>query len=354
VNLLLFNLATDADDPILGFTTRWINGLAMDYEHIDVITMRTGNIQVWANVRVYSVGKERGYGDLRRLITFYALLSRLLFTRRYDACFAHMMPLFAILAAPLLFVFRVPITLWYTHRTPHRQVKWAMRVSRRVVTAVADSFPFATPKLRVIGHGIDTAFFHLKAAPRTGDPLLVQVGRLMPVKRQHEVITAVATASAWRLRLIGGTPPDISAAYADGLHTLAHTLNVTDRVQFDGAQSMQTVRDAYQDAWCAVNLSPSGMFDKAALESMACGVPTFVTNPAFDAVLGDHAALLRLTAHNDSYTDALIDGLQTFAAMPQDQRVQIGAAIRARVIDQHSIYQLMPRLISILNTGEPA
>ncbi len=78
MNLLLFNLATDADDPILGFTTGWINRLAPHYEHIDVITMRVGRLAVAPNVRVYSVGKERGYGEARRALEFYRLLIGLL------------------------------------------------------------------------------------------------------------------------------------------------------------------------------------------------------------------------------------------------------------------------------------
>ena len=39
-------------------------------------------------------------------------------------------------------------------------------------------------------------------------------------------------------------------------------------------------------------MSPVGLFDKAALESMACGVPTIVGNPAFAPLLGDYADLL--------------------------------------------------------------
>ena len=62
MRLLLFNLATDADDPVLGFSTRWIRALAKHLEFINVITMRAGRIEVPANVRVHSVGKEKGYG----------------------------------------------------------------------------------------------------------------------------------------------------------------------------------------------------------------------------------------------------------------------------------------------------
>ncbi|MEP7293917.1 MAG: hypothetical protein ABI835_19165, partial [Chloroflexota bacterium] len=138
-NLLLFNLATDADDPILGFTTTWINRLAAYYAHIDVITMRSGRLAVVPNVSVYSVGKEEGFSEARRGVRFYALLNRLLRERHYAACFAHMMPLFAMMGAPLLR--GIPITLWYTHRQRHRTLQLATAVSHRVVSAVPDSFP---------------------------------------------------------------------------------------------------------------------------------------------------------------------------------------------------------------------
>ena len=53
----------------------------------------------------------------------------------------------------------MPITLWYTHRQAHLILRLATRVSTRVTTAGRDSFPLATDKLRVLGHGIDTDFF---------------------------------------------------------------------------------------------------------------------------------------------------------------------------------------------------
>ena len=44
--LLVFNLATDADDPLLAFTTVWLNRLAEHYDSVDVITMRAGRLDV--------------------------------------------------------------------------------------------------------------------------------------------------------------------------------------------------------------------------------------------------------------------------------------------------------------------
>ena len=97
MNLLVFNLKTDADDDVLGFTTDWVNALAASCERIFVITMSAGRIAVAENVQVYSIGKEQGYSEPRRATEFYRTLSRLLRNERIDACFAHMMPLFAVM-----------------------------------------------------------------------------------------------------------------------------------------------------------------------------------------------------------------------------------------------------------------
>ena len=357
MNLLLFNLATDADDPILGFTTNWLNHLAAHYDHVDVITMRAGRVDVAGNVCVYSVGKEKGYSEARRAVEFYRILIRLLRQRRYDACFAHMMPLFAFMGAPLLKLRRIPITLWYTHRSPHPTVRLGMMVSRRVVTAAPDSFPFATPKLRVVGHGIDTAFFSpdsvgaQRAAPLHGESnCIVHVARLMPIKHQMTLIRSLADVPSAHAVLVGDVPPEQDAGYRDELQRLARELGVDDRLTFVGNQSQEGVREWYRRASVAVNLSPVGLFDKAALESMVVGVPTIISNPAFDALLGDDAPLLRIPAPEDHA--ALAERLNALLALTDEERTAIGERLRVRVVAEHSLDALIPRLVSILNSGE--
>ncbi len=109
MRLLLFNLATDVDDPVLGFTTSWIGALAKQVEVIHVITMRAGRVQVPGNVRVHSVGKEKGCSEFRRVLAFYRQLLRILRHDHIDACFSHMIPIFTILAAQFLVAVMVNI-----------------------------------------------------------------------------------------------------------------------------------------------------------------------------------------------------------------------------------------------------
>ena len=88
--LLVFNLATDADHPLLGFTTLWIRELARHVEFLQVITMQAGRLDLPKNVHVHSVGKECGYSEPRRALEFYRILLGILRRERIDGCFSHM------------------------------------------------------------------------------------------------------------------------------------------------------------------------------------------------------------------------------------------------------------------------
>lgn len=374
-NLLLFNLATDADDPVLGFATEWLNRIARLYDHVDVITMRVGKLAVADNVHVYSVGKERGYSEARRAAEFYRLLASLLMRRRYIACFAHMMPLFAAMGAPLVKAAGTRLVTWYTHRQVSRTLQIATRMSDRVVTASADSFPIPTDKLRVLGHGIDSDFYRpeyvelidpLNPNDETGGTrprlsqtqesvikdgnYIVQVARLMPIKHQATLLNAIAPLKEARIVLVGGSPPDTDGNYEHKLRGLAHGLALGARVAFAGAQPPILVREYYHRACIAVNLSPPGLFDKAALESMMMGLPTIVANPAFNPLLGDHRDLLCLPSPED--VEGLTERLQKLLGLIPLERLAIGASLRRRTLEQHSLSGLIRRLDQVLRTGE--
>jgi len=353
LRLLLFNLATDADDPLLGFATVWVNRLADFCEYVDVVTMRAGRLEVADNVTVYSAGKEKGYRESRRALEFYRILMRLLASRRYDACFAHMMPLFAGMGAPLLKLYGVPITLWFTHRQVTAKLRLALAVSSRVVTAAPSSFPIATDKLRPLGHGIDTDFFSPEiSSPNSviDPPAVVQVARLTPIKHQETLLRTLARGVNGQAIFVGGVPPERDAGYREKLNNLADELGITDRVTFTGDLPARAVRDWYRLASVAVNLTPSGSFDKAALESMACGVPTVVAHSAFDPLLGEQADQLRIDSPED--VAGLASRLDALLTQSLDRQKTLAAQLRARVVETHSLDGLVKRLISVLRTGE--
>lgn len=344
--LLVFNLRTDADDPLLGFTTVWLNALAQHYDAIDVLSTHVGRLAVAPNVRVYSVGRKQGAGRVRALGAFYARLLRLLVAHRYVACFAHMQPLFAVLAGVVLWAFGIKQTLWYTHKQRTRTLAWATRLSWRVVSADATSFPIATPKLRPLGHGIDTVFYTPDGTAPASPARIVYVARLMPIKRHDLLLRALKGLPTAHAVLVGDVPSGEDVGYKHRLQALAQELGLGERVHFAGALTPEGVRDAYRAATLAVNLSPVGLFDKAALEAMACAVPTVTLNAAFAPVMGEHAP--RLLADEASLADAMARLL----ALPASERASIGRTLREGVQAQHSLPTLITRLMHVLETGE--
>ncbi|MBZ0278410.1 MAG: glycosyltransferase, partial [Anaerolineae bacterium] len=184
-------------------------------------------------------------------------------------------------------------------------------------------------------------------------PLIVHVARLMPIKHQATVIRALAEIvpdTDAEVAFIGGVPDNNDLNYLTGLERLAAQLGVSDRVTFTGALPAEEVRDWYRRAAVAVNPSPVGLFDKAALESMATGVPTIVSSPAFDSLLGEYVPQLRIDSPED-VTD-LADRLWALLTHSPEEHYPMTQAIRERV-EAHSLEQLMVRLVNVFRDGEP-
>lgn len=185
----------------------------------------------------------------------------------------------------------------------------------------------------------------------SSDFAVVQVARFMPIKQQATLLRALARLPDAQGVFIGDVPAgqEQYAAYAADLRALARELGIAERVMFTGGLLPPDVRGWYRRAAAAVNLSPPGLFDKAVLESMASGVPTLVATHSFDDLLGEHAPLLRIDSPEDAA--GLAERLKTLRLLTPAQRARIGADLRARVVESHSLARLMPRLVSVFASG---
>lgn len=341
--LLVFNLMTDADDPALGFTTDWLNALAARCEAVDVITMQAGRLAVARNVRVYSLGKERGASEPRRAWVFYRTLAGLLRRQRYDAAFAHMSELFAVMGAPLLRLAGVPLTLWYAHKATPPLLRLAEKWVDHVVSASPESFRLPSRKLRIIGHGVDTERF--QPSPRAAQEntfTLVSAGRIAPVKRLETIIAALDTLRDLdaRLRIVGAAAAQ-DAVYAARLRQQAAGLPV----EFVGAVPHAEMARVYQQADALINMSQTGSIDKAVLEAMACGLPVITANEAFQGMLAPWAETLLVPPESP---EALPARVRRLAALSPDERRAMGAALRQIVVEGHSLSGLVEQLMAIL------
>lgn len=350
MNLLLFNLMTDIDHPILGFTTQWIRALATRVRSIEVITMRTGRVEVPQNVRVHSVGAERGLSEPRRIIEFYRLIFGILRRGRIDGCFAHMIPEFAILAGPILRAKRIPLVTWYAHPSLQWRVKLAHLFSNRMVASLPNAYPWKKDKLTVIGQGIDMGLFSPNGC-RPEEDMILCVGRVSAVKNHDTLLRAAALLRRpARVVILGKTAGAEDEAHLAKLRRLADELGIADRIRFEpGVPPVQLPR-WYRRCAVHVNLTPAGFGDKVAWEAMACGRPCVVANDDFTETLGRHAGDLLFRVNDPVDLAGKLDGLLERTAV---DRSSIGAYLREQVERLHSLPRLAERILELLARHAP-
>ena len=101
-SLVFVTQLIDPDDPALGFSSSLVAALAAELDHVDVVANEVRGAPPFpSNVRVHSLGKERGAGRLERGWRFERTVARLLSDRDDAALFAHMCPDYLTLATPI-------------------------------------------------------------------------------------------------------------------------------------------------------------------------------------------------------------------------------------------------------------
>lgn len=352
MNLLVFNLKTNVDDDVLGFTTDWLNGLAENFDEVFVISMSVGRLAVAKNVTVFSVGKESGYSELRRAVMFYYLLIKLLRSEKIDFCFAHMMPLFAVMGWPFLRLCHIPIILWYSHA----HVPWMLRVSILlvdcVVTASRSSFKLVTDKLRIIGHGISVERFHdLPDNFRQEKKfVLLSVGRVTPIKRLElliELLTLLpeqhSDGRPITLSIVGDPQTMADKSYSKYLKELANEMGVASRVEFYPAYRFSEVHLAYHQGDLFINSSDHDSVDKTVLEAMSCGLPVVTSIIAFTEIFD--LSYLSICSAPSGNAAALASKVSVLLNMSDVERKELGFRLRETVLRDHSLSAQCRRIL---------
>ena len=351
MRLLLFNLVTDADDPVLGFATLWINAFAKRCSRVDVITMSRGRLAVAENVTVHSVGRERGWSEPRRALEFYRLLTRVLRQARPDGCFSHMMPLFSAMGGPLLQARGIPLVTWYAHARSHLVLRLAHAMSDRLVTSLPSTYPLRDGKVVVIGQGIDARLYASSGVPEDAPPMFLSVGRLSPVKDHPTLLRAAA-----RLRDVHGTHFRVvllgqaiagQEDYVRALEAQVRDLGLDGLVAFEAAVPVEMVARWHARAAAHVNLTPRGSGDKVVWEAMASGRPSLVANDEFGETLGQYREALTFPPGND---EVLAARLAAILALSAAGRAEIGAYLQERVMRTQSLEALVDRILDLLTT----
>ncbi len=158
--------------------------------------------------------------------------------------------------------------------------------SRREIVAMLRLRP---ERVSVVPPGVDSSFS--PGGERAGSPLVLAVGRLVPVKRFELLVEAVAALRSRGLPvecLIAG-----EGSERGKLEAVRHELGADSYVHLPGRLSSEELLAAYRRAWVVASTSAREGWGMTVSEAAACATPAVVSRIAGheDAVVGEETGL---------------------------------------------------------------
>ena len=344
MKLLVFTQKMDMNDTVLSFFHRWVVELARHFEQVTVICLYEGRNDLPVNVRVLSLGKEKGQSRLKYLVNFYKYI---IGNRHdYDAVFVHMNQEYVILGGFFWKLWGKTVFMWRNHYAGSFLTDIAAAFCTKVFCTSKFSYTAKYGKTVFMPVGIDTEnFFPQKGTVRQPRSIL-SLGRISPSKKLDIFLDALALLKErgidFRSSIYGDALP-ADAVYLEGLKKRSKEIGLVGDVSFCAGVPNVATPALYSSFDIFVNLSRSGMLDKTIFEAMACGAISVVCNKdLIGKIDGGY-----IFEEDDS--GSLADKLAGILALSESARTEQSVHLRKFVDDKHSLRELADRIYSEYN-----
>lgn len=276
MKLLIVTQKIDEKDDDLAFFAQWIDQFIKAGFDVRVLCLELGQFD--GRFPVYSLGKEQGFGKLKRLYLFY----KYIFSLDYDRVFVHMNPEYFTFGGWYWSLKNSASYLWYTHYTTHIHLKLAAFFSKRMFAATKQSLPQydSSEKKVVTGHGVDVDYWY-QPNSNADARKIIMVHRLSRSKRVELGIMSLVHLPKEYTLTIYGRP--IDKDYFKELQNLVTENNLEQRVNFNGPVPMPELRAQYPQYRIMINMA-SETIDKTMLEAMCNGVYPVTTAGNLEAI----------------------------------------------------------------------
>jgi glycosyltransferase involved in cell wall biosynthesis len=283
------------------------------------VSNRVGPIDVESNVRVFrlSGGKNR----VKKVISFYKTVKKVLSDNRIDCCFVHSFQHAAILFFPFKVLKKIPVFMWYCHSSVPVSLVVAHFLVDKVITAAQGSYNIPSGKVVYTGHGIDIRRFSPIDAPVTSNVVILSPSRGDRVKNVSVIREAVAR--------IGSSLYGKQVDYAEASDV-----------------PYPKMPEYYQYSDIMLNASDTGSVDKNVLEAMSCGCVPITSNPGFLPVFGALSKFLFVT---EKTPEAFCAAIKMVAGMSVAELDELKLFLRTTVMVYHNLDYLAFRLRSMFD-----
>lgn len=348
MKLLIFTQIVDLNDDVLGFMHGWIAAFAQKCQQVTVVCLKKSEVNLPANVRVLSLGKETGRSKIKYLINFYKYLWQE--RKNYDTVFVHMNYEYVILGGIFWRLLGKKVGLWYAHGYAPFGLKIAERLVNIIFTSTKSGYRLKSRKINVIGQGIDIDKFRISSLEFRikNRNKIISIGRISPSKDYETLIKAVEIFKnkgiKLSLEIIGGPAVKTDEDYFKDLKRQVADKKLTKEIKFIGPVANKEILQFLQQAALFVNLGQTGSLDKAMVEAMSAELPVLTCNEAMLEVLGDYKETLMYPKRDYKI---LAEKIESIINLPAEKYVELGAGLRELVVRSHSLDNFIDKVLKL-------
>ncbi len=335
MKLLIITQKIDKNDPVLGFFHNWVRVFSENYESVNVICLYKGEYDLPKNVRVFSLGKEKGESKIKYILNFYKYIWRL--RNEYNSVFVHMNQEYILLAGVMWKIMNKNIYMWRNHHSGSMLTDIASMFCKKVFCTSKFSYTAKYRKTEIMPVGVDLENFKPnKNITRLGKSIL-SIGRISPSKNIHVLVDVINKINDPSIKVaVYGDPIEKDKIYYEELKNKSSGL-----IEFHkGVPNIETI-DLYSKYEIFINLSSSGMYDKTIFEAMACGCIVIASNDNLRGEISDDLIF------KQGDTDELKNKIERVMNYSEKERLDILSRL-SDFSNKHSLSILSDKLFKII------
>jgi len=348
MRLLVITQKVDLNDDILGFFHQWVEKLSGRFDFLNVICLQAGEYSLPQNVKVFSLGKEKGRSRIREVFRFYRNIWQL--RKNHEAVFIHMNPIYVVLGGFFWKLQGKKIYLWHNHRHGNIITRIAIWLSDKVFYTSPFSFSARFKKSQMMPVGIDTEKFKSQISNLKVKNSILYAGRFSPVKNVDILIQAADLLDKkgvdFMLNIVGA-PGDDEQENFQKIKALAQDLEVRGKIKFLGKATNDQMPAFYNQNEIFVNLTQTGSFDKTTPEAMACQNIVLASNQVFKEIFPKEWQKALMFRERDP--EDLAQKLLYLMGLSEEERARLGLRLREIIVQNHDLNKLIEKITHEFN-----
>lgn len=345
--LHLFNLSLDLDNPVLATTNLWVNEFASHFEVVNVYSTHVGRHEVLPNVNVFQLGGGTLKARVYALARLTMIVPRVFHHRKQCVVFHHQSPRTAVFPGIFFRLFGITQGVWYSHSKKPFSLVCGSLIVNKIYSSSVHSLPMNTVKGNYFGHGVDTiSATRASLGNQIRENQILFVGRLDPIKRLEECISAIAKVPENDIEFVAVGPSSKHSSYLESLDILSK------KVQAKFRREEPIIHDQVFGRMAKSQMYFAGMrnsVDKSCLEAAASGC--FVVTTDIDS-----AKLSGMTLFWDKFfgldqLPSLEDQINLIKGMEKRFIEQARLEIQSNSARMNSASRLITRISESLREG---